>query len=874
MRNLKTLIPIIIGATIVIAIILYVAFSFIFIDLFVDLWWFSALKFEAYFWLKLLYRFFLSGGVTLVFFILFFFHFWIASRYLGLNTPDDILLNVDKRQRFQRFADVFMSGSVKIYTPLSLVLAIMIAIPFYEQWETALLFFFGNTAGITEPIYGNDISFYLFSYPLYILVQQELLLTSVILFFTVGILYWLEHIFVPNQNTEYPLGAKIHLAILLSFIVLFVEWGFFLDRFALLYVYEHEPVFFGPGFIELRYDLPLIWVTIVAFLAIAITSCVFIFSEKHRAKSPIILSLIIFLTVLGLQKVEFIPNLIEQVIVEPNPVKAEKDFMLNNIEATLNAYALNKVNTVDFNVKVDATEDISNWASQQHFENIPVWDREHLTDGYMQLQGIRPYYKFPGVDEDRYFLHGHTKQVNLAAREINISKLPIAAQNWENTHLRYTHGYGAVVTPAAQDAAKPIIWYLRDLNLHSTAGFEIKHPDIYFGQENYKYAIVPNELSAEGLSDSDKDNSYEGGAGVAIPSYFRKLLFAFYFNDEKIFFSSNISQNSKVLLKRNIVERIKTLTPFLHLDKDPYLVITKDRFFWIQDAYTMSNKYPLSKPASREFLNSEHDFNYIRNSVKVTVDAYNGEVNYYISDPKDPIIQAYNNAYPGVFKKLEEMPESLRSHLRYPRDLFYLQMRMYAKYHQKTPELFYEQAETWSLAQINDKPVLPYFITMDFGHCNDKEEFVMISPMTPVRRDNLSMVGIAGTLDKKDCGLAYKPEITVLKFPKDIQVNGPAQIDALIDQNPEISEQFTLWDQHGSTVKRGRMIILPMGNSMLYVQPIYMIATKTKIPELTRVIVSVGNQVVMDKTLRSAFRRLQAIFIQHKNESNGTGTAN
>lgn len=874
MRNLKTLIPTIIGVTIVIAIILYVAFSFIFIDLFVDLWWFSALKFEAYFWLKLLYRFFLSGGVTLVFFIIFFFHFWIASRYLGLNTPDDILLNIDKRQKFQRFADVFMNGSVKIYTPLSLVLAIMIAVPFYKQWETALLFFFGDTAGITEPIYNNDISFYLFSYPLYILVQQELLLTSVILFFTVGILYWLEHIFVPNQNTEYPLGAKIHLAILLSFIVLFVELGFFLDRFVLLYVQEHEPVFFGPGFIELRYDLPLIWIKIISFLAIAITSCVFIFSEKHRARSPIILSLIIFLTVLGLQKVEFIPDLIEQVIVEPNPVKAEKDFMLNNIEATLNAYALDKVNTVDFNVKVDATEDISNWASQQHFENIPVWDREHLTDGYMQLQGIRPYYNFPGVDEDRYFLHGHTKQVNLAAREINISKLPLAAQNWENTHLRYTHGYGAVVTPAAQDAAKPIIWYLRDLNLHSTAGFKIKHPDIYFGQENYKYAIVPNELSAEGLSDSDKKNSYEGGAGVVIASYFRKLLLAFYFNDEKIFFSSNISQNSKVLLKRNIIDRIKTLTPFLHLDKDPYLVITEDRFFWIQDAYTMSNKYPLSKPASSDFLNSKHDFNYIRNSVKVTVDAYSGEVNYYISDPKDPIVQAYSNAYPGVFKKLEEMPNSLRSHLRYPRDLFYLQMRMYAKYHQKTPELFYEQAETWSLAQINNKPLLPYFITMDFGHCNDKEEFVMISPMTPVRRDNLSMVGIAGTLDKQDCGLAYKPEITILKFPKDTQVNGPAQIDALIDQNPEISEQFTLWDQHGSTVKRGRMIILPMGNSMLYVQPIYMIATKTKIPELTRVIVSVGNQVVMDKTLRSAFRRLQAIFIQHKNESNGTGTAN
>jgi len=871
MRNWKTLIPIIIGVTIVSAIILYVAFSFIFLDLFVDLWWFSSLELEGYFWLKLLYRFFLSGGVTLLFFLIFFFHFWIASRYLGLNPPDDILLNVDKRQRFQRFADVFMNGSAKIYTPLSLVLAVVIAIPFYEQWESALLFFFGESSGVTEPVYGQDISFYLFSYPIYTLIQQELLMTSVILFFLIGILYWLEHIFVPDQSAEYPLGAKIHLTILLSFIVLFVEWGFFLDRFSLLYINSHEPVFFGPGFIDIRYELPLIWVAIVSFLAIAITTTVFIFSEKHRSKSPIVLSVVIFSIVIGLQKVEFIPALIETLIVKPNPVKAEKEFMQHNIQATLDAYDLSKIKTIESTINVDASKDIEAWASQQHFENIPVWDREQLSDGYMQLQGIRPYYKFLAVDEDRYFLHGHTKQVNLAAREINISKLPIEAQNWENTHLRYTHGFGAVVTPAAQDAAKPIIWYLRDLNMRSDVGFKVKYPDIYFGQESYKYAIVPNQLDIAGLSgsDSDQKGKYEGNAGVPIPSYFRKLLFSFYFSDEKIFFSSNISKDSKVLLNRNIVKRINTITPFLHLDKDPYLVITKERFFWIQDAYTLSDKYPVSKPASDDFLDGKHQFNYIRNSVKITIDAYSGAVKYYISDPKDPIIKAYSRAYPGVFNNLEEMPDELRAHLRYPRDLFYLQMKVYAKYHQKTPELFYEQAETWQFARINDKAVLPYFITMDFGNCDDKEEFVMINPMTPVRRDNLSMVAIAGTMDKEGCGLGYKPEITVFKFHKDIQVNGPAQIDALIDQNTDISEQFTLWDQHGSTVKRGRMIILPMGNSMLYVQPIYMISTKTKIPELVRVIVSIGNQVVMDKTLRSAFNRLKTLFIQKAKEGSG-----
>ncbi len=872
MRNWK-LLPALAGATLVIGIILYVAFYFLFLDLLVDLWWFRSLELEGYYWLRLLYRFILSGGVTLVFFAIFYFHFWIASRYLGLNPPDDVLLDVDKRQRFQRFADVFMDGSAKVYTPLSLILAIIIALPFYNQWESAILFFFGSDAGVTEPVYGNDVSFYLFSYPVYMLIQQELVIVASLLFILVGCLYWLEHIFVPNQNQEFPLGAKIHLTILIAFVVLFVVWGFFLDRFSLLYVDSHEPVFFGPGFVEIRYQLPLIWLSIFTFIATAVTAVIFIFSEKHRVKTPFFISVVAFLVVLGLQKIQLIPDLMEKFIVKPSPVSTEKFFMQNNIDATLDAYDLNNIKTVDFLVKLDATKDIEKWSTQQHFENIPVWDREFLTDVYMQLQGIRPYYRFVEVDEDRYFLNGHFQQVNLAAREMNIKKLPSSAQNWENTHLRYTHGFGAVITPAAQDAAKPITWYLRDLNLSSTKGFSVTKADIYFGQENYKYAVVPNKLKIMGLAGSDPtlDAGYMGGAGISIPSYFRKALLAFYLKDEKVFFSTNINKKSKVMLHRNIIKRINKITPFLHLDKDPYLVVTKDRFFWIQDAYTLSNHYPVSKPAAHDYLDGRHEFNYIRNSIKITVDAYSGAVSYYISNPTDPIIKAYSRAYPGVFHSLDSMPDILSKHLRYPRDLYHLQMRVYAKYHQKTPELFYEQAETWQFATVNEKLVLPYFITMDFNNCNDREEFVMINPMTPVHRDNLSMVGVAGTSDNVSCTDTYSPSITVHKFNKDIQVNGPAQVDALIDQSPEISEQFTLWDQHGSRVERGRMIILPMENSMLYVQPIYMISTKTKIPELTRVIVSIGNEVVMDKTLWSAFKRLKERFIK-ESDGRGTGT--
>jgi len=871
MRNLK-LLPALIAATLVIAVIIFAAFHFIFLDLFVDLWWYQSLKLEFYFWLRLLYKFFFSGIVTVAFFAIFFFHFWIASRYLGLNPREEIVNNFEKNRRFQQFADLFMYSSAKIYTPISLVLAIFIAIPFYNQWESTLLYFFGNNSGVTETVYGNDVSFYLMSYPTYMLIQKELLTTAILVFFTVGILYWLEHIFVPEQSKEFPVGAKVHLTILLGFVAAFVIWGFMLDRFSLLYNKSHEPIFYGPGFVDIRYRLPLIWLEIISFLAVAITAVLFIFSEKHRVKTPFFISVIAFVAVLGLQNVQLIPDLIQKYIVNPNPVKTEKYSIKHNIDSTLAAYDLKNIKTIDLSINLDASKDIEKWSTQKHFENIPVWDRELLLDSYKQLQEIRPYYRFLSVDEDRYFILDHLRQVNLAAREMNITKLPPEAQNWENTHLRYTHGYGAVMSPAAQDADKPLAWHLRDLNMSSDVGFSVKNPDIYYGEENYAYAIVPNQLDVVGIARGEVDMAaaYHGDGGIPIPSFFRKALFSFYFKDEKIFFSTNINNDSKVKIRRNIVERVSTLTPFLHLDKDPYLVVTADRFFWILDAYTLSDKYPVAKPAGEDFLVTHTDFNYIRNSVKVVVDALDGDVEYYISDPSDALIQAYSNAYPGLFKNLDEMPSELREHLRYPRELQTMQMKVFAKYHQQDPALFYEQAETWQFANVRDKPVLPYYQTMEFGNCNNKEEFVLINPMTPINRNNLSMIGVASTFDQNNCSQDYKPSVTVYKFGKDVQVNGPAQVEALINQNPEISAQFSLWGQYGSSIEMGRMIILPMGNTVLYVQPVYMMSTKNKIPELARVIVSIGNEVVMDKTLWTAFKRLKDIYMKNAGNTNGS----
>jgi uncharacterized membrane protein (UPF0182 family) len=854
--------PAFIGGIVALAVVLFIAFHFIFVDFFVDLWWYQSLQLESYFWLRFLYKFFLSGGVTLTFFIIFFTHFWLATRYLGLN-PTENLTQIEKK-RFQKLADMFMSGSVKIYTPVSLLLALIIAAPFYAQWESTLMYFFGENSGIKDNVYGNDVSFYMLAYPTYQLIQKELLLTATSIFVMVGALYWLEHTHVPDQRKSYPLGARIHLTLLISFVVAFVLWGFMLQRFSLLYLDTHEPVFFGPGFVEILYQLPLIWIAMTTFLISAVMAIKFVHTDETENKIPLVISVIIFAFAWLLPKLSFIPDTLQRFVVNPNPVKTEKNFMAHNIESTLNAYDLKDVKVVDMAIRLDAAQDITTWVSQRHFENIPVWDREYIIYSYKQLQEIRPYYRFLTVDEDRYFISDHLRQVTIAAREVNIAKLPPEAQNWENRHLRYTHGYGAVMTPAAQDADAPLTWYLRDLNMHSDVGLSTNHPDIYYGQELYDYAIVPNTLNIVGIAGSNDNDSksYHGEGGIPISSTFRKALFSFKLNDEKLFFSSNISKDSKLKIYRNIKERIQRITPFLQLDKDPYLVMTKDRFYWIQDAYTVSDKYPIAKPTTLETINDGQPFNYIRNAVKIVVDAFDGDVDYYLVDNSDPIAKAYEHAYPSLFKQLSEMPEELKKHLRYPRDLYTLQMQIYARYHQTSPELFYEQAETWAPANVHSKPVVPYYQTMDFGNCNETEEFDLINAMTPVNRNNLSMVGIASTLDKSTCTQTYKPNITIFKFGKDVQVNGPEQIEALTQQHPEISEQFTLWDQSGSRVEMGRMIILPMGSTILYVQPIYIASTKNKMPELTRVIASIGNEIVMDKTLASALARLKNIYLK------------
>lgn len=850
MQNWKRLV-LLLGAVIFILALLVLVVAISLSHFLIDMWWFFSLDFGGYFWLRLLYRYILSGGVTLGFFALFFVNFWVASRYLGIRAPKTGRLTLLHR---------FQTGAMEVYTPLSLVMAIILAVPFYRQWEAGLLFFLGPSTGVRDPAYGNDISFYLFDLPIFLMIQRELLITFLLLFLASAILYWIENRVVADEEVEFPTGARIHLTVLAVLATLIQGWGFMLKRFSLLNVNVHEPVFYGPGFVEMRYQLPLIWLSLFFFLGVAFTAIFYV--HRRRGLTVGVSFLICFLIVLGLRHLELIPYLLDKYIVKANPVTTEGRYMKNNIEATLHAYGLNQVTTVDFELSRQPEADISQEA-EDYITNIPVWDEAFLHDVYQQLQGLRPYYRFSPVDVARYPVQGQVQQVNLAARELNLANLPPeAAETWENQHLRYTHGYGAVMTPAAQEGERPMTWYLRDLTLYSPIGLKIDTPDIYYGEENLPYVIVPNELEVTEIAGTAiTPEKYHGGGGIEIKSLFRKLIAAIYFQDPKIFFSINITEESRLRIRRNILDRIHELAPYLVLDGDPYLVITSDRLYWILDAYTVSNWYPISKPTllpARGQSEQLREINYIRNSVKVIVDAYDGHVDFYIADPADPIIRAYARAFPGVFKPIGAMPLDLQAQLRYPRDIFYVQMQIYAKYHQRQPELFYQQAETWSFAQLKDVPKKPYYLTVQLVEQSHPglQPFVQISPMTPIGRDNLSALGIAGLRDLTEG--PYQPELVIYRFGKEVQVDGPAQISALIDQNPEISAAFTLWGQLGSEVRRGRIIVLPVGHSILYVQPVYLIsAGPTKIPQLMRVIVSMSGVVVMERSLKEAFDKLR-----------------
>jgi len=816
--------------------------NFVFVDTVVDFWWFQSQGLSVYILMRWLYRYAVFAFFTVIFFAFFYVNFWIAARFVGSAEVDQ---QPDKKDLVKRM----YSGLQRFYLPFSLILALPIAIPMFSNWEKALLFLYSRSSGTLDPLFGKDISFYLFSLPIYDLLQKEILLVAVILFLAVLFLYWYEHRLLASSDTSLPQGARVHVNILALIIVGVLCWGVLLERYDLLYETVNLPIFSGPGYVEMRIILPLIWLTAIALAATGIALLVAV--NRKKGWKIVGVCALLFVVMFTAKNARFFGDTVRKYVVAPNQIIREQQYISASIRATLAAFGLDAVKKLEFKTSSTLAFDASDPDLIRRLQNIPVWDREMLGNVYEELQGIRTYYSFPTIDVDRYTVEDSYRQVYLGAREIETGKLPQSAQNWVNTHLQYTHGQGVAMIPAAQAGDEFMTWFIKDIPPRSDYGLTINQSAIYYGLGEKPYVLAPNDAGEIGQPKEDEEAivNYKGTGGVSVNSILCKGLFAYYFKDRNIFFTTKTNAQSRILFRRNIIDQAMHITPFLRLDQDPYIVTTPDGLFWIQDAYTTADNYPLAQPV-------KGGYNYIRNAAKIVTDAYNGTVSYYIADTSDPIIDAYRRMYPGVFKPLADMPEAIRSHIRYPKDIFRTQVAIYASYHQMNPERFYRQEDIWEFSKLPQGrelvPADPYHLTLDLIEPG-KEEFLLFMPLSPFGRDNLRALMIAGS-----DGDNYGKLFTYL-FPRNQQVYGPAQIHSLVNQDVIISEQFTLWNQEGSEVILGKMIIEPTSGSLLYIQPVYLQeAGKLKIPQLKRMIMALEDAVVMAPSLEEAAVKLQA----------------
>lgn len=815
-------------------------------DELVDYLWFQSLGYGFYYIQRVFFPYIVVALLTFGLFLFFLGNFRFALlRFPKNDAKQDA--EIQKRRILKR--QLKKSGIRQVFFFFALGLSFYLAQPFFKKWEMFLFYLFGPNAGYVDSFFNKDISYYLFSYPIYQLLQEKLFYSFFVFAAALIFIYWLDHRKFSSPGEHLRRKVRFHLSAAFIIIFLLGIWDLLLQRHELLYSRAHEPLFTGPGAVEMRFILPLIWILVVLIVLLAGSIIHYIYRRKGLGAS---ISLAVLVVVcLAARYSNVVPYMAQTYLIESNSDSWERPFIEHNIKSTLAAYNLNSIEVRDFNPSPQP-ENIASSHVQDILQNIPVWDEELLVSVYEQHQELRNYYNFPEVSVGRYMINGKKKQVFLAARELDSKDLPSGANNWVNSHLAYTHGYGAVMTSASQSGNDKIKWLIAGIPPQSQYGLDTKQPSIYYGLGTYNYAIAPNNANEIDypMGNDNVIANYSGGGGVSVGSLWKKALFSHYFGDRNIFFTTKTNSKSKILFRRNMKERIRLLTPFLHLDRDPYLVVTSKRLYWIQDAYTVSSHFPYA--ASETFRGEK--INYIRNSIKIVMDAYSGKISYYIHDPKDPIARALGRIYPTLFKSFKDFPTELKSHIRYPQDIFEAQMRIYAKYHQTNPDVFYQGEDIWKFAPTDvneDKGTEKSYYAMVNLVERERLDFILMLPMIGKKRANLRALPIV-SCDEQDYG-----KIIVYNFPKGDLVYGPSQINAFIDQDPFVAQQFTLWDQAGSEVKRGKMIILGVGNTMLYVQPVYLQSSrKLKIPELKRVIMSQGRIIVMKPSIEEAYAEL------------------
>ena len=745
---------------------------------------------------------------------------------------------------------------------INCVIAIVIGLIASSSWHDVLKLLFAVPFGQKDPLFGQDVSFYVFSLPVFslglTLIKTVILLSLV----SCGIIYILRgslnlSSFFPKFDLSKLTGrpksllvkpakdqgsdrkARLHIGILLFLFLTTIAISTHLSLYNLLLT--PSGVVFGAAFTDANVMVPILRVSVFIYGAAAILALFYGTSGKI---APLLGT--ISLTVLVGFASSIIPSIFQKLVVAPNELVKETPFIKNNIEATRRAYGLDKVEEREIEASKPITaSDIS--ANNLTIKNVRLWDREPLLSTFSQIQEIRTYYEFTSVDNDRYMVSGEPRQVMLSPRELASESLP--NKNWINEHLTFTHGYGVAAGPVNQVTPEGLpVLFVKDLPPRSDVKeLSVDRPEVYYGEIPNDYVIVKTKSKEFDYPKGEENvyTSYAGRGGVEINSSLRRLFYTLRFGSLKLFLSSDITRESRIIYYRNIKERVSKIAPFFTFDQDPYLVIADGKLYWILDAYTSTNQYPYSQPLS---LNGSR-VNYIRNSVKAVVDAYNGTVRFYQASPDDPIIKTYAKIFPKTFHKLEDMPKSLLSHLRYPQDLFTLQTVIYTTYHMDDPQIFYNKEDQWEIPAIADSVMTPRHMIMKLPH-EKKEEYILMLPFTPRAKDNLSAWMVARN-DNEQYG-----KLVVYRFPKDKLVFGPKQIIGRINQDAKVSQQISLWDQRGSQVIQGPLLVIPIEESLVYVRPLYLKAETGKIPELKRVIVAYENKIAMEETLEAGLAKI------------------
>lgn len=737
----------------------------------------------------------------------------------------------------------------------SLLLGGLTGVGMSGEWELIERFRHGVAWHTSDPVFGRDVGFYIFELPFYRWVLQAVWMVAVLSLLVAGVIYLISGAIQWGTGgimLRVQPRAITHLAVLIALLFLLKSVGYWLDMFDL--VHSTRGRAYGAGYTDIHARLPALRIMAVLALASAAVSFASVLRRNLRPLALAVGSLTVASILLG----AVWPALVQRLIVQPNEQTRERPYLEYNIAYTRQAFGLADIEVREFEASNRLTADMLQ-QYQDTIDNIRLWDVRPLGDTYRQRQNIRQYYDFHDIDVDRYTIGGRYIQTLLAARELDHSQLEPGTNTWTNLHLRFTHGYGVVMSPAARvGAGGQPEFFIQDIPPRSPVGLEITRPEIYFGELQAPYAVVRTRLPEidHPSGDTLATTYYDGNAGIPIGNLFSRLLFSIHLGDYNLLLSSEITPESRILIHRQIISRVTKIAPFLQYDGDPYLVISDDgRLFWMVDGYTISRNYPYSEPYRGDYApRTFRGINYIRNSVKVIVDAYNGDVRFYIFDDNDPLIQTYSNIFPSLFKPADEMPADLRSHARYPEDLFRVQADVYTRYHMTDPDVFYSGEDVWELPQelLSQEPQTmdPYYLIMRLED-EAEPEFLLMLPFTPATRPNM-VAWMAGRSDGDRLG-----QLFVFQLPKDRQIFGPMQVENRINQQDEIAQNLALWSRQGTTVIRGSLLVIPIGDTLLYVEPLYLRSTDGGLPELRRVIVAYGDhEPVMERTLTEALARL------------------